>query len=203
MNERLTLELEAKAIGQESIERLTLAMERLAKTSEGVGRIGPRGIAGGLSDVGSAAETASKKVQSFVGAIPGMGVAAERFINLIPGLGKAIVSAFPVLGAIAFAEGLGRVGSALNDAMEESIGFKRAMEELKEATKATTSAIDAAIAIARPRRHRVAPPESPSATIARTAGSSPVRSTAPTVSRIRCQARRCSACAASQCSNSS
>ncbi|MCU1326886.1 MAG: hypothetical protein JWN34_2256 [Bryobacterales bacterium] len=141
MNERLSLEIVAKAIGAETIDKLSASLDRYAKSSENAGRSGSSSMASGITSVGSAAQEAEKKVQSFVGAIPGMGVAAERFINLIPGLGKAIIGAFPVLGAIAFAEGLDRVGSAISNAMDETIGLKRAMDELKTATKSADDAL--------------------------------------------------------------
>lgn len=95
----------------------------------------------GITQTGEAAEKAGQKVQSFVGAIPGMGVAAERFIGLIPGLGAGLMAIFPVLGAIAFAEGLGRVATSIGNAIDEAIGLKKAMEQLADATKAADSAI--------------------------------------------------------------
>ena len=76
-------------------------------------------VASGITQTGEAAEKAGKKVQSFVGAIPGMGVAAERFIGLIPGLGQAMIAAFPVFGAVAFAIGLGRVAEGVRDIANE------------------------------------------------------------------------------------
>jgi hypothetical protein len=76
-------------------------------------------VASGITQTGEAAEKAGKKVQSFVGAIPGMGVAAERFIGLIPGLGQAMIAAFPVFGAVAFAAGLGRVAEGVRDIANE------------------------------------------------------------------------------------
>jgi hypothetical protein len=95
----------------------------------------------GITQTGEAAEKAGQKVQSFVGAIPGMGVAAERFIGLIPGLGAGLLAIFPVLGAIAFAEGLGRVATSIGNAIDEAIGLKKAMEQLADATKEADSAI--------------------------------------------------------------
>jgi len=95
----------------------------------------------GITQTGEAAEKAGKKVQSFVGAIPGMGVAAERFIGLVPGLGAGLLAIFPVLGAFAFAEGLGRVATSIGNAIDEAIGLKKAMEQLADATKEADSAI--------------------------------------------------------------
>jgi hypothetical protein len=95
----------------------------------------------GITQTGEAAEKAGQKVQSFVGAIPGMGVAAERFIGLVPGLGAGLLAIFPVLGAIAFAEGLGRVATSIGNAIDEAIGLKKAMEQLADATKEADSAI--------------------------------------------------------------
>ena len=95
----------------------------------------------GITQTGEAAEKAGQKVQSFVGAIPGMGVAAERFIGLVPGLGAGLLAIFPVLGAIAFAEGLGRVATSIGNAIDEAIGLKKAMEQLADATKDADSAI--------------------------------------------------------------
>ena len=93
-------------------------------------------VASGITQTGEVAEKAGKKVQSFVGAIPGMGVAAERFIGLIPGLGEAMIAAFPVFGAVAFAAGLGRIATGIHDLAQEwdpvISAQKRATEAAKE-----------------------------------------------------------------------
>lgn len=92
-------------------------------------------VASGITQTGEAAEKAGKKVQSFVGAIPGMGVAAERFIGLIPGLGQAMIAAFPVFGAVAFAAGLGRVAEGVRDIANEWDPVISAEKRAKEVAK--------------------------------------------------------------------
>src|SRR6185503_12429967 len=66
-------------------------------------------VVASVKDIGAAAQEAEGKTQSFVGVIPGLGRAAEHFINLFPGVGAAIMSAFPVLGAIALAENIAHI----------------------------------------------------------------------------------------------
>jgi hypothetical protein len=75
-------------------------------------------VASGITQTGEAAEKAGQKVQTFVGAIPGLGVAAERFIGLIPGLGQVLVNLFPVLGAIAFATAIVRITGNITELFE-------------------------------------------------------------------------------------
>lgn len=98
-------------------------------------------LADSLVKVSGATQEASQHVQSFTGLIPGMGYAAERFINMVPGLGAAIMTAFPLLGAIAFAQGLVRIGENIKDVANETIGLKQAMDGLKTATHEADSAI--------------------------------------------------------------
>lgn len=61
---------------------------------------------------------ASQEAKSYVGVIPGFGVAAERFIGLIPGLGQALTKAMPILGFIAFAEAIVRITKNLAEMFE-------------------------------------------------------------------------------------
>jgi len=75
-------------------------------------------VASGITQTGEAAEKAGQKMQTFVGAIPGLGVAAERFIGLIPGLGQVLVNLFPVLGAIAFATAIVRITGNITELFE-------------------------------------------------------------------------------------
>ncbi len=87
-----------------------------------------------------------KERTSFVGAIPGFGVAAERFIGMIPGLGPALIAAFPVFGALALLQVLFQLGDkvidlyrSVGDAKEKiggafrdaSIGVRTANDELR------------------------------------------------------------------------
>jgi hypothetical protein len=69
-------------------------------------------------NTGAAAQEAGEKVQSFVGLIPGLGVAAERFIGLIPGLGQVLVNLFPALGAIAFATAIVQITGNITELFE-------------------------------------------------------------------------------------
>ena len=133
MNERLTLQLNVETVGDAQLNRLSESMNRVSQAGE---RMATRAMGVGLNQVGDAASAAKEKVQTFVGAIPGMGVAAERFINLIPGLGQVIQKAFPLLGLIAFSEGIGRLGPQIAELAGKfdplTIAQNRATEAAKE-----------------------------------------------------------------------
>ncbi len=88
-------------------------------------------------EVANAARQTQGEVQSVVGLIPGLGRAAEHFINLVPGLGTAILAAFPVLGFIALAQSVVQIGSSIASAMEKMTGLEEAEKNLQQENKKT------------------------------------------------------------------
>lgn len=74
-----------------------------------------RSTAGTIRQVGEESDRAEKKVKGFVGAIPMLGIAAERFVGMVPGLGNLLIKAFPVFGAIALADGLSRIATNVGE----------------------------------------------------------------------------------------
>lgn len=79
------------------------------------------------------------KAKSFVGVLPGFGIAAERFVGLLPGLGNAIMAAFPVLGAIAFGEALYNIGERILHASSGMNVLAEAQKALDASTKQLTT----------------------------------------------------------------
>jgi hypothetical protein len=79
--------------------------------------------------------TAASKPPSFVGAIPGFGVAAERFIGMVPGLGDTLTSLFPLFGATAFLAVIDRIGPKILEAAEAFDPMTRATERAKKAAE--------------------------------------------------------------------
>lgn len=83
----------------------------------------------------SLSESGEKAAKSFVGVIPGFGVAAERFISIIPGLGTVLEKAFPLFGAIAFGEVIVRIGEQVFKLAEKWDPLTRAIKESTEEAK--------------------------------------------------------------------
>ena len=79
--------------------------------------------------------TAASKPPSFVGAIPGFGVAAERFIGMVPGLGDTLTSLFPLFGATAFLAVIDRIGPKILEAADAFDPMTRATERAKKAAE--------------------------------------------------------------------
>lgn len=74
-----------------------------------------RATASTIRQVGEESAGAEKKVKGFVGAIPMLGIAAERFVGMVPGLGNLLIKAFPFFGAIALVEGLSRIAGNIGE----------------------------------------------------------------------------------------
>ena len=79
--------------------------------------------------------TSASKPPSFVGAIPGFGVAAERFIGMVPGLGGTLTSLFPLFGATAFLAVIDRIAPKILEAAEAFDPMTRATERAKKAAE--------------------------------------------------------------------
>lgn len=91
------------------------------------------GRAGNVAAAG--AKNLAGQTQSVVGLIPGLGRAAENFINLIPGFGQLILKAFPVLGAVALAQSIFYIGKNLVEMAEKFDPVLRAEKEAEEGAK--------------------------------------------------------------------
>lgn len=89
-----------------------------------------------------ATRQATEQVRSFVGVLPGFGIAAERFVGLLPGLGGIIMSAFPVFGAIAFGEALFRIGEHAAKLSPELAQLEAAEKNLEKVTESTNREFD-------------------------------------------------------------
>ena len=81
----------------------------------------------------SAAKAA--KPPSFVGAIPGFGVAAERFIGMVPGLGGTLTSLFPLFGATAFLAVIDRIAPKILEVAEAFDPVTAATERAKQSAE--------------------------------------------------------------------
>lgn len=81
------------------------------------------------------APSSASKPPSFVGAIPGFGVAAERFIGMVPGLGDTLTSLFPLFGATAFLAVIDRIGPKIIEAADAFDPMTRATERAKKAAE--------------------------------------------------------------------
>lgn len=81
------------------------------------------------------APSSAGKPPSFVGAIPGFGVAAERFIGMVPGLGDTLTSLFPLFGATAFLAVIDRIGPKILEAADAFDPMTRATERAKKAAE--------------------------------------------------------------------
>ena len=79
--------------------------------------------------------TSAAKPPSFVGAIPGFGVAAERFIGMVPGLSGTLISLFPLFGATAFLAVIDRIAPKILEAAEAFDPMTAATERAKKAAE--------------------------------------------------------------------
>jgi hypothetical protein len=110
----------------------------LAQAAAALGRL----TLAGETATAEVAKTSEKMRTSFVGAIPGFGVAAERFIGLVPGLGPLLMKAFPVFGAIAFGRILVGLIGDVTHLQEAEEALKKSNEQLDDGYRTLGQSID-------------------------------------------------------------
>jgi hypothetical protein len=104
-------------------------------------------IASGTRQIGAAAAGAVPQVTAMSGAVrTAFGEqsirAVERFLTLIPGLGVAVQALFPVIGALALAEAIGRVIGKSDDLKASEDALKKSTEQTDAEFAKMTKTID-------------------------------------------------------------
>lgn len=138
-NERLTLEVAAKAIGQESIDRLSEALNRFSVSTEKAAVV-TRASSVGVGALGESFNhsvpqiaAASAAVRAFEGTLSVRAV--ERFLTSVLGLGPALQKIFPLIGGLAFLDILYKGGEELVKFYQKWDPVHRAQERAIELAK--------------------------------------------------------------------
>lgn len=126
-----SLEIQKETLGAVRSQLLLMA-EGAERASGGVTR-----LSGTVRQLGDSSQHAVSQVQAVGGALRTLEGAvplraAERFLTLLPGIGTALQAAFPVFGAIAFSEVIGRMISGVVK-LEES--WRPVLAAQKESNK--------------------------------------------------------------------
>lgn len=144
-NNSLTLDISARATGQESIDSLSAALNRFSANAERVGSTGPV-IAAQARSVEVAFEhsvpqiaAASAAVRAFEGTLSVRAV--ERFLTTTLQLGPVLQKIFPVVGALAFADVLIKGGEELYKFWQKWDPVHQAQERSVELAKELGSEI--------------------------------------------------------------
>jgi hypothetical protein len=138
-NERLTLELNVKTVGQAEVEALTTALNRAVAAGQGSTDSVTRG-AQAVRNYGDAfghsvpqVAAASGAIREFEGTLPIRAV--ERFLTTTLSLGPALQAAFPLVGGIAFAGMLVKVGEEVYKLYKSWDPLTKAQELATESAK--------------------------------------------------------------------
>jgi len=143
-NERLSLEIAAKAIGQESIDRLSESLNRFSVAAESSGDRAGRSFSGAGQAIGQhfvpPVAAASAAIREFEGNLPIRAV--ERFLTTTLGMGDALQKIFPIVGAIAFAGALVEAGNKVYELEQKWDPIVRAEKAAKDAVEEYGKSVD-------------------------------------------------------------